>query len=198
MDTHWFAVDKEGHVALFFTAETGFMPRSCTAAEGYDLIQMYRTITGKTPPGIEDEDENVSEWDEFLEAFGAQGFFYYNYIDADDPEGLVIPYTLWGVPEPPLHVDELPPQVRQQCARCCLESAVFGSEEYLQPIELTSGYWQCWSDDECAFLTTDKSSVRPIPGREAKYSEFQQTGAKELKSRRKGVRIEGIDQPPKK
>ena len=40
MDTHWFAIDKDGQVGLFFTAETGYLPSRAAEAEMPDLIEL--------------------------------------------------------------------------------------------------------------------------------------------------------------
>jgi hypothetical protein len=198
MDTHWFAVDGAGQVALFFTAETGFMPLGATEAESHDLIRIYRTITGKDPPGL-DEEEYVEEWDEFLDALVGLGFFYYNYVEASgDPEGLLVPYTLWGEPATALHVDQLPPDLRGQVLRCRFESASFGENEHLQPLEsMPDDKWFFYWEGDCAYLTADESAVRPLPGRQDKYQEFCRKHADQLATRRKGARVERLDDPAK-
>ena len=69
MDTHWFAIDKDGQVGLFFTAETGYLPNEAVNVEAPDLIELATKLGGKAPPGVDEEEEDI-EWDEFLEGLG--------------------------------------------------------------------------------------------------------------------------------
>jgi hypothetical protein len=188
MDTHWFAVDKDGRVALFFTSECGFMPLSANSVEANELVALYRLLAGEDPPGV-DEDDDIEDWDEFKEALGGQGLFDYNYIEGSgDPDRLLRPYTLWGVPENEgLHVDQLPPDWRERCRKCRLESVSFGDEQ-LQPLDQTTDQWFSYSEDSCAYLSADERTVRPVPGREDKYQEFYRDHADELKE--KGWQVE--------
>jgi hypothetical protein len=199
MDTHWFAVDQGGQVALFFTSETGFMPLDATQVEGHELIQLYRRLTGKEPPGL-GEDDYIEDWEGFLDALCQLGFFDYNYINSfGDPDGLLAPYTLWGEPGMPIHVDQLPPDLRQQCLRCRFESVSFGEDDRLQPLELVpEAQWFSYWEGDCAYLTADGSAVRPFPGREDKYRDFCKKYAGNWPAHRKGARIENLpDLPPK-
>jgi hypothetical protein len=184
MDTHWFAVDQDGHVGLFFTAESGFMPLDASSVEGDDLIDLYRVLAGEEPPGL-DEDGAIDGWDEFLVAFGGLGFYDYNFVVfSGDPDELLRPYTLWGEPEgEPLHVDQLPPAWRERCGKCRLAAASFGDDRYLQPFELCAGPWFTYGEGACAYLSADVQTVRPIPGREEKYQGFCRERAEDLKTK---------------
>lgn len=184
MDTHWFAVDQQGHVGLFFTAESGYMPNNAHGVEGGELIELYRVLTGEVPPGL-DEEEMIDDWDEFLEAFGELGFFDYNFVVSfNDPDELLRPYTLCGEPEDePLHVDQLPAEWRARCAKCRLASVSFGEDEYLQPFDQVAGKWFVWWDGSCAYLSADEKTVRPVPGQEDKFREFCRNHAKDLKEK---------------
>lgn len=184
MDTHWFAVDQDGHVGLFFTAETGFMPVDASDIEGGELIALYRLLAGEEPPGL-DEEGDIDDWNDFLEALGGQGFFDYNFvISFDDPEEMLRPYSLWGEPEgEPLHVDQLPAAWRDRCGKCRFESVSFGDDDLLQPFDLCTNKWFIYSEDVCAYLSADETTVRPIPGREEKYQQFCRDRAKDLKEK---------------
>lgn len=182
MDTHWFAVDQDGHVALFFTAESGFMPEHADAVEGPELIELYQVLAGQKPPGL-DEEGMIDDWNEFLGAFGDLGFFEYDLIGSfGDPEELFRPYTLTCEPEEkPLHVDQLPAEWRARCGSCRFATVSFGDGEHLQPFEQVSGEWYAWWDGSCAYLSSDQKTVRPIPGREEKFGRFCRTHADKLK-----------------
>src|SRR5262249_13088549 len=152
MDTHWFAVDQAGHVGLFFTSESGFMPLDASNVEWDDLIDLYRVLAGEEPPGL-DEDGTIDEWEDFVEALGGLGFFDYNFLGSSgDPDELLRPYTLWGEPEEPLHVDQLPAAWRERCGKCRLEAVSFGDDDYLQPFDLCAGPWFTYWEGSCAYL----------------------------------------------
>ncbi len=184
MDTHWFAVDRDGRVALFFTSETGYMPVSAHGAEDNQLVELYRQLAGKDPPGV-DEDDYVDDWDEFIAILGEQGLFNYNYIDASgDPDELLRPYKLWAVPEnEALHVDQLPPVWRERCRKCRFDSVSFGDDEHVQPLDHVAGEWFSDWEGSCAYLSADEQTVRPVPGREDKYREFYRAHADKLKAK---------------
>jgi hypothetical protein len=189
MDTHWFAVDRDGRVGLFFTAENGFYPVQASDAESTTLVSMYQQITGEAPPGL-DEDGDIDDWDEFLEAFAGLGFFRYEYIDSfDDPGGLLHPYTLTIEPDRPLHADQLPSGLRTVVAECRFDTVRFG-EEQVQPLDVAE--CQTWWEGDVAYLRAGEKVVRPIRGHEEKYQEFCAEHAATLRASRKGLVIEGL------
>jgi hypothetical protein len=195
MDTHWFAVDREGRVGLFFTGENGFVPQSAVEADSQELVGLCQQLAGTSPPGVDEEENDVEDWDEFLGALVEQGFFYYNYADTfDDPEPLLLPFALWGVPDKPLHVGQLPPEWRARCGRCVIDSASFGAAEQIQPLEFTTDDPVAYWEDSCAYLSSDETVIRPIAGREEKYQEFCVKYADRLRKGRQGIRIEGLDE----
>src|SRR5262245_30953480 len=49
MDTHWFAVDRDGHVACFFSGEDGAVPVVAAEQGGSDLLRRVMAIV---PPGV--------------------------------------------------------------------------------------------------------------------------------------------------
>jgi hypothetical protein len=53
MDTEWFAVDRDGHVALFVSGENGPVPRAMDEG-GMNLWDVLRSLTGK--PSTEEEE----------------------------------------------------------------------------------------------------------------------------------------------
>jgi hypothetical protein len=195
MDTHWFAIDKDGQVGLFFTAETGYLPNEAVNVEAPDLIELATKLGGKAPPGVDEEEEDI-EWDEFLEGLVALGFYTYEYIDNfDDPDGLLLPYTLTAAPEAPAHIDQLPPQFRQRYRKVQFSTASFGAADHLQPFD----FFPCdtYAEEQVAYLSGDERTLKPVPKREQQYQEFCRENGEQLRASRKGLRIEGLDEKPK-
>src|SRR5687767_12280114 len=62
-DTHWFAIDRDGRIGIFFTSENGHMPVLAGEADSGELVEMARAVLGEDLPGVEDDD--VEDWDEF-------------------------------------------------------------------------------------------------------------------------------------
>jgi hypothetical protein len=194
MDTHWFAVDGNGRVGLFFTSENGFLPVRADEAESHELVELWQSAFDTEPPGVDEEDD-VEDWDEFLEGLVEQGLYYYNYVDGgDDPDPLLVPYMLWGVPEKPLHVGQLPPDWQKRCRQCVLGTAHFGEAEHLQPLEHTADSPIAYLDSSCAYLSGDEKTVRPVPGQEEQYRAFCAKYANRLRASRQGLRIEEPDE----
>jgi hypothetical protein len=196
MDTHWFAVDKDGRVGLFFTAEAGYLPSGAAEAEMPDLIELATKLGGKPPPGVDEEGEDVEDWDEFLDKLVDLGFYTYEYIDSfDDPEGLLVPYTLTAAPEAPAHIDQLPPRFRQRYRKTQFSTATFGDAEHLQPLD----FFPCdvYAKEQVAYLSGDERTLKPVPKREKQFQEFCRQHEKKLRARRKGLRVEGPEEQPK-
>jgi hypothetical protein len=193
MDTHWFAVDSHGRVGLFFTGENGFIPSGANEADSYRLVEFWHAISDQDPPGVEDED--VEDWDLFLDGLAEQGLFYFNYADEfDAPEPLLNAYATWCAPDQPLHVSQLPPQWRRLCGTLVLGTANFGEGEQIQPLDGATEMPVTWSQDVCAYLSADEKVIRPLPGCEEPYRQFCQEYADQLREYREGVRIEGVDE----
>jgi hypothetical protein len=153
MDTHWYAVDAAGHVALFVTGENGHAP---AAAAGEYLVSEYARLSGKTEDDYQGEDELAPEL----------GFFVYDYDEDYDPIG---PYRRTGVPPVPAHIDQLPPEIRTGCKAVRFDVR-FSDAPLVQPIEK----YECvyWYDERVAYVTADGVTVRPIPGKEGEFADF--------------------------
>ena len=193
MDTHWFAVDKDGHVGLFSTGEVGHYPKRATTEHKMPLSQLVTALSGATPTGGSEEEDD-DEWDrDFEEELRRHGFFSYHYLeDYDAPEGLIDRYTRRGKPRRPLHLDALPPKLRKACGQVRFEAVCFGEAKQLQPLDFTPCEIYA-EDDQVAYLSGNGKTVKPVPGKKREYELFCQLSAEELRSARKGVRIEGLD-----
>jgi hypothetical protein len=156
MDSSWYAIDKHGHVALFHTGAGGAIPDgaySPEAAEMMDDLEMedVEDVAVLDPEKLPDEN----------------GMFIYETGPWD--ECLADRYHRTKEPANPLHVDQLPPDVRSAIKGVCFQTLDFGKTEVFQPIEVTRcGTW------DPAYLSGDGKTVRPVPGREGEYAQHAQ------------------------
>ncbi len=235
MDAHWFAVDRDGHVALFKSGESGAVPTAATVDERYQLpgqiaqavppAEPRHDLGGRTRPGLEGRSlhafpgvplvmflesvEPVQEaiaagralpatatqgvavvWPQgdprefnrlheeglclgcfvFLDAadrmppnVGRHGLFVYGHLTDNWISG---PYGREQQPARPIHVDELPPRLRQMVRQFTFENLRFADATHIQPVE----HAECASWEE-AWLDVTGRHVRPMPGREQDYAE---------------------------
>jgi hypothetical protein len=77
------------------------------------------------------------------------------------------PYHCQIVPPVPLHVDQLPPELRRLC-RAAIFPVRFG-QEMLQPMEHVP--CSCWGSG-LAYVCSDGKTVRPVAGEEAHFAQF--------------------------
>jgi hypothetical protein len=199
MDTHWFAVDREGHVALFFTGENGYIPSLAASFDPFGthkLVDVARALSKEEPPGL-DDDGDIEDFEALLDTFIDLGFYSYNYIDSFDiPEEVVVAYAQDGVPDNPLHIDQLPPDLRDQCKKTRFDTVSFDEAEALQPIE----YVDCflYHEVEIAYLNADESILRAVPGHEKKFRKFCKKKAKWIEERADRMKVEEPPPPAEK
>jgi hypothetical protein len=170
MDTEWFAIDQNGFVGLFFTGEDGHIPSGAyfdMAGDGESLPPLPAEMQGAV----------------FIYEFADQEAFC--------PE-IVPPYERTRVPKQPLHIDQLPPRLREAYGRFRFDSIHFAEAEWIQPWE----YAECDSwDGAGAYLSADRKSVRPIPGTEEEFHDLCLEAKQYLPPELKNIRFE---EPPKK
>jgi hypothetical protein len=163
MDTAFYAVDKDGHVALFSTGAGGAVPTDAYLPDDGDvwaeISQEVREALG-FPAG-----EDLYH----VELPAGNGLFVYETGPFD--ECLVDRYERKRKPRRPLHLDQLPPDVRQAVAGMRFATLDFNKTKVFQPVELT----ECSTWDP-AYLTGDGKTVKPVPGREEEYAEFIEEG----------------------
>lgn len=235
MDTCFFAVDRDGHVAIFETGSAGAVPVSAFAGEeAYDMSQQLEQLPrvealydprGHRVPGsaqpsnghlgqagldhpilmflasldlVRDEiaagravvlpsTEGVAVLFQTLpQALGQQlhasgaclgcewhfrdlnreiaerGLFCYSHLTDDCLAG---PYGRVQQPAQPIHVDQLPPQLREAVKAMRFDSLCFAETPHIQPIE----HAECVSW-EPAFMDVNGTYIRPVPGREDDYA----------------------------
>jgi hypothetical protein len=234
MDTTWFAVDRDGHVACFETGEAGAVPAGAFGGdEAAELIQRLEQLlprgpaaydlAGRRVPGREREGAEhahgsglnypvllfLKSLDPVQEALASgqaaqvpsaegvavtfqhlppelgrrihragdclgcfflfghgpagQGLFEYSHLTENWISG---PYGRVARPLQPLHVDQLPPDVREPVKQMRFDKLSFAEATHLQPVEHT----ECVSW-EAAWLDVTGKKVRPMPGREGDYAD---------------------------
>jgi hypothetical protein len=165
MDTNWFAIDARGHVGVFTTGEPGHMPATWTEQTyvGELVGPVLASRGGAQAVGLDPERVEDEPW----EAVPLLGVFVYDYPDDYGP--LYLPYGRQPAPTRPIHVDQLPPKVRELCRRVRFENVDFAKAERLQPFEHVACVG--WSEPE-AYLSSDGVTVRPVPGEEGAFAEF--------------------------
>jgi hypothetical protein len=229
MDTTWFAVDRDGHVALFDSGESGAVPIEATLEDPIQLLDHLSRVvpTGEVvyelagritpgPSGAKGEHEMspssfckrwlcflrspeplrgevtrgqavlvatstgtavlLSEPNEALvarlhESGACLGCFYHFDDNPPDPafHGLFAyshlggntycsPYGLFRRPARSIHIDQLPPALREQVGQMEFHRLRFAETPHIQPCEM--GQVACW---ESAYLSLDGTTLRRIP-----------------------------------
>jgi len=239
MDTTWFAVDRDGHVACFDSGEAGAVPTASFHGDaGYELRERLAEflprgeaaydLAGRQTPGTEGmpvfhrangremdypallflssldpvrealasgQAVQVPSADSFAVTFqhlpaelgkrihdaGAcrvcfylfrqleggpgpahVGFFEYEHLTENWISG---PYGRIARPLKPLHVDQLPPDVRARVKQMRFDALNFAEATHIQPVEHAA--CDSW---EGAYLDVTGKKVRPIPGHEGRYA----------------------------
>lgn len=171
MDTTWFAVDRDGHVAVFDSGEAGAVP-----IEGYtdDFAPILDELV-KAAGGEE------LDWDERPERLAELGIYFYTHEEWEN--ALAGPYERRGTPDQPMPGHQVP---RGLLTRMVSFDGRFADTEKLQPLE----HWKsdAWS---AAWIATDGVSVRCVPGHEEAYA----AEVEELASVYEGERALNVDPP---
>lgn len=156
MDTTWFGVDRDGRVGLFETGEDGIVPEDAHAAEA--PADLFGPMLAGRVPVDEDDDEAFYGTEDLVRL----GFYVY---DCDD---FPVPgfYDQSAVPKRPLHIDELPPSMREAVGQMRFDDLSFAEAKRLHPGDDTP--IQAWGP---VFLSSDGKTVLAIPGREREYEQ---------------------------
>src|ERR1700722_11455467 len=129
MDPSWFAVDAIGQVARFDTGENGHAPNS----EQNDVTDELWALSRPADASAEDA------WDLNPEDLcRSLNLYYFDYTEEFDPIG---PYVRHVAPVAPLHIDQLPPDLRDRCREVTFDVR-FDQTERIQPLEFVPCvYW---------------------------------------------------------
>jgi len=178
MDTNWFAVDKDGQVAFFVSDENGSVPNG---ASEVDVEGLLRALGGK-PSEV--------GFASFLAELASRGLHVYE----DASEWFSGPYQRTHRPKKPLHVDQLPPQLRAEVKAVRFDDLRFEDKKRLQPCDHAEGY--AWGG---VYLSEDGKTVRAIPGHEKQYREAVELMRQQSPEDFKKFHFEGLDEkkPPK-
>jgi hypothetical protein len=234
MDTSWFAVDGDGHVALFHTGEAGALPADSCAYEAADTVErrLEEVMPAVTPildaqgrtarrgpaerawsadypvvlmlaslvpvreaikagraiqleategyavllPTLSREE--LDRYHQLPELRGSFNLYRQNASELTSPARWGVyeydhttenwvsgPYARITLPAQPLHIDQLPPDVRKLLAGPRLQNVRFPDAPLIQPVE----HAECVSW-ESAYLDVAFRRIRPIPGKEAEYA----------------------------
>src|SRR5262245_30109333 len=81
------------------------------------------------------------------------------------PNGIARSYGRTRFPRRPIHLDQLPPPVREQTSRFRFDHVDFAAEAVIQPLE--HGDCESW---ECAYLDSTGTWLLPVPGHEDEFA----------------------------
>jgi hypothetical protein len=157
MDTPWFAVDADGHVAVLHSGEEGPVPEWLEQHQPA-VADWLRSLS---PQAAEDE-----WWWPESDDYRRLGLFAYSYEHDHWGGWFTWAYERAVVPDQPLHIDQMPPAVREIFARVRFDKLRFAASACVQPVEFfPCGLW----DDEPGYLASDGQTVRAVPGEEERF-----------------------------
>lgn len=157
MDTTWFAVDRDGHVAVFDSGEAGAVPVEGYNEDWYPILEELVKAAGGQELAADDDDA----WADRPNRLAAMGIYYYAHEEWEN--AMAGPYDRTGVPEQPMPGHHVPRGLLKQMVSF---DGRFAETERLQPVE----HWpsDAWSE---AWISADGTSVKCVPGHEAEYAE---------------------------
>jgi len=141
MDTEWFAIDADGRVGSFWSGENGSVPH------------------GAGTGALDHSDDRLE-----------QGLYAYSYeIEYGYPMPLGVYRRGDPLPARPIHLYELPPNLRRQAGLICFPNVRFADADLVQPAEFYSCSW--WGKS-AAYLTSDGVTLRAMPEYEKEFFAF--------------------------
>ena len=183
MDTTWFAVDKDGFIAVMETEEEGALPLVCRNNEfelNGDFVKVVAKQEGLT---VEFDEYRMAlpesvglysyrgdlEWsDELVPSADSSSAGAVNegqgLAEAETEEGddesieSAPPYKRRGVPENPLHISKLSEQLRDGIKTVVFENVSFKETKWLQPALRVP--CEMWMDGEYHCIDEQGNSVK--------------------------------------
>lgn len=162
MDTEWFAIDKDGFVALMTSEETGPVPievyQHLDQGEGYELVEKIANALKR--PLKEDQWGAPDAPSIGLYHFTHQGFLEEELEDED--EEAMVPYSRpkEQLPQSPVHITQLPEDIAKMIVPFKFDVA-FADTVRLQP--LSSFPCEVWGEYETFLDASLKSQPMPPP-----------------------------------
>jgi hypothetical protein len=175
MDTEWFAVDRDGQVAVFVSGENGSVPADAPPGDIDDVLGALGSAISF---------ENSDDATVFPEVARLGLHVYEAGLSWFSP-----PYERTYRPERPLHVDQLPPTLRQQAKAVRFDDLRFADHDVLQPCDRAEGY--AWA---AGYVAEDGHTVRPVPGKEAEYRQEVEDMRREFPAEHERYHFEGLQE----
>jgi hypothetical protein len=191
-ESHHVPVDElasmyEGPLVLYVRADHWAVPDLMRASPQHALLGQAVVLLIEEPHAYATEVELVHlegaclgcfAWEGWPEDHTFLGVFAYG--DCDDRRRL---YERFAQPRVPLHVDQLPPAMRQRIAQVQYGSFCFAETSSVLPLahHAVLAYWP-------AYLDAAKRTIRPVPGHEKSYADVYERMREE--ARRMGWDIE--------
>jgi hypothetical protein len=193
MDTTWFAVDKDGFVALMDSSEPGAVPMAFQGDQGgFEFAEAAAAHTGRTLEinkyGIPDPAS--------VGLFGYTCDYVYPPVFSEEGQPLepldlpeydeaIPPYRRDAIPAQPLHVSDLPKELQNELQGLEFKDISFRETEFLQPgLKLPCQFW-AREDGELTAVDDDGKIVKVPPAMRPKWSEreeiIKQTSGSDLR-----------------
>lgn len=128
-DIMWAASDRDGRIAVFFSAGQGPIPKSFLQYEDYDQEGLEAYMLGLPERG-----ECITAGGQGLkneEKLARSGCYIFDWSDVHRSSGLLEAYELDKIPSKPLTLDGLSPDVRKLLTAVALPNVTFGDEAKL-------------------------------------------------------------------
>ena len=123
----WFAVDRDGHVALFATAGYGPIPQAVLeSVDEQRQVETYLSSIPATTQAIHIGGEgDLEDWF----AVARRGLYAYDWQHWNGPYGMI------ASPETPLHISSVPGHLQVIIGKTRLESLSFGGSSNVELAE---------------------------------------------------------------
>jgi hypothetical protein len=108
-------------------------------------------------------DFHGEEMEEYSPDLAARGLYSYSHLTENWISG---PYGRVRRPAQPIHVDQLPPRLRDAVKAMRFDTLSFAETPHIQPVEHTA--CESW---ESAYMDVTGKHIRPIPGKEEGYAD---------------------------
>lgn len=101
------------------------------------------------------------------QAISYHGVYEYEHLTENWTSG---PYGKFRTPAAPLHVDELPPTLRDSIRQMTFTTLCFEDTNWIQPIE----HSPCLLGRECSWIDAESKVISPIAGREEQFESWSE------------------------